>query len=105
MRIDVKGILEGAWNSLFIRDSIEKVHQERMAICRQCIANSERAKLEKGYKTFRPDLHCTLCGCNLDMKTRCMSCECPDHQWDKVMTAEEEQQLTDKIDQHNGSNS
>lgn len=104
MRIDFKGILEGAWNSIFVRDSIEKVHEERLKICVDCSSNSEKMK-ERGYKTFRPDLHCTICGCNLDMKTRCMSCECPDHKWDKVMSEEEEKQLTDKIDKENGSNS
>lgn len=96
MRIDLKGILEGAWNSIFVKDSIEKVHEDRLHICNGCSWNSTAMK-DKGYKTFRPDFFCTQCGCNLDMKTRCMSCDCPIGKWTAQMTEEEENKLTDKL--------
>ena len=98
MKIDFKGILEGAWNSIFVKESIEKVHDQRLDICMRCPYNSLTMKEKSGYKTFRPDLHCTICGCNLDMKTRCMACECPDHKWGSEMTEEEEKEITDKIE-------
>lgn len=97
MKIDFKGILEGAWNSVFVKDSIEKVHNERIEICNKCPYNSVAMK-ENNYKSFRPDFHCTVCGCNLDMKTRCMACECPIHKWDPLTTEEEEKQIIIKLE-------
>jgi hypothetical protein len=81
MKIDFKGILEGAWNSVFVKESIEKIANERDAICRGCSENSDHAKKYKGYKTFRPDFHCTVCLCDLHMKTRALSQACPKGKW------------------------
>lgn len=104
MKIDFKGILEGAWNSIFIKDSIEKVHKERLEICNTCEYNSEAMKA-KGFKTIRIDYHCTLCGCNLDMKTRCMSCECPVKKWEALMSEVEDTTMMDKLNKDGNSNS
>jgi hypothetical protein len=98
MKIDLKGIIEGAWNSVFVKDSIEQVHNERLKICMTCPHNSQSMKELMGYKSFRPDLHCTVCGCNLDMKTRCLACECPIKKWVAVASVEEEKQITDKLE-------
>jgi hypothetical protein len=98
MKIDFKGLLEGAWNSVFVKDSIEKVHHERIEICRKCPFNSIIMKEENGYKSYRPDFHCTICGCNLDMKTRCMACECPTHKWEALVTEEQEKEIITKLD-------
>lgn len=97
MKIDFKGILNGAWNSLFIKESVEAVHKERMEVCRKCSYNSETMKKESDYKTFRPDFHCVICGCNLDMKTRCMACECPEKKWGLLMSEKEEQEMNSKL--------
>lgn len=98
MKIDFKGLLEGAWNSVFVKDSIEKVHNNRMQICDACPFNSDNMKAENNYKTFRPDFHCTVCGCNLDMKTRCMACECPTHKWEALATEEQEKEIIIKLE-------
>lgn len=97
MKIDFKGILEGAWNSVFVKESIEKVAAERIAICRGCSKNSDHQKQYSGYKSFRPDFHCTVCGCDLHMKTRCMSCECPMHKWVAQASENDEQQIDDRL--------
>lgn len=81
MKIDFKGLLEGAWNSVFVKENIEKIAEERLEICKGCSHNSDHAKKFNNYKTIRPDFHCTLCGCDLHMKTRCLSCECPIKKW------------------------
>lgn len=97
MKIDIKGILTGAFNSVFVQDSIEKVAEERLAICEVCPDQSENKK-KKGYDTFRPDVHCTLCGCNLHMKTRALSQECPVSKWKAEISTEEEIELDKKLD-------
>lgn len=98
MKISIKGILEGAWNSVFVKESIEEVAKERNEICKGCAMNSEHAKRFNNYKTFRPDFHCTVCGCDLHMKTRSLSSECPLGKWKALGSQEEEYQLTQKIE-------
>ena len=97
MKIDFKGILEGSWNSILVKDSIEKVAKYRMDICLNCPYNSNAAKRNAGYKTVRPDLHCIQCGCDLHLKTRCLSCACPLKKWEDYVTQEEEFQITQKL--------
>lgn len=97
MKIDFRGLLEGAWNSVFVKESIEEVHKERLQMCEKCVYNSTVMKEQTNYKTFRPDFHCTLCGCNLDMKTRCMACECPIQKWRALISEEEENMITSKL--------
>lgn len=98
MKFDVKGIINGAWNSIVVKDWIEKVAEERLAICNVCPENSDMAKTFKNYKTFRPDFHCTLCGCNLHMKTRSMSQECPIKKWGAHMTEQEEIDMNKQVE-------
>lgn len=83
-KIDIKGIVQGAYNSIFVRKWVEAVAIERTEICKECPVFSVNAKLN-GYLTNRLDDHCTDCGCNIHMKTRCMDCECPQKRWLKVM--------------------
>lgn len=83
-KVDIKGILQGVYNSIFVSKWVEAISIERMEICKDCSFYSENAKAN-GYVTDRPDFHCTDCGCNLHLKTRCMDCECPQKKWTKVM--------------------
>lgn len=98
MKISIKGILEGAWNSIFIKEEIEKVANERQEICKGCSMNSDHAKRFNKYKTFRPDYHCVSCGCNIIMKTRSMAEHCPLDKWPAQMSKEEEEELTKKLE-------
>lgn len=94
MHFDFKGIMQGAFNSIFVREEIEKIADERINICRECPHDSESAKkLNPDLKNkLRPDEHCGLCGCNLHMKTRSLSQVCPDKppRWDKVVEEQQE---------------
>lgn len=96
MKVDFKGILEGAWNSIFVKKEIEAIALERITICNNC----EHAGIRK---IIPFDLHCILCGCNLEMKTHCLSCECPIGKW-KAETEEKTEQEIDiklKADENN----
>lgn len=95
MKINFKNILEGAWNSVFIKEEIEKVANERLAICATC---ENRAK-----RSFPPfDYHCKLCGCNLEMKTRSLSESCPISKWKAEVSEEEDNKILDKIKSEDG---
>jgi hypothetical protein len=61
-----------------------------MAICRACDYNSIHAG---PVSPFRTDEHCTKCHCTLAAKTKCLSCACPEHYWEGVITSEEEQKI------------
>jgi hypothetical protein len=96
MKIDFKGLLQGAFNSIFVKEEIEKIAGQRLAICRGCPFNSINAQ-KTGYETSRFDEHCTDCGCNLHMKTRCLSCKCPKDKWGIEMSEDEELKLNEKL--------
>lgn len=104
MKISIKGILEGAWNSIFVKEEIEKVAKERQDVCAGCSMNSDHAKRFNKYKTFRPDYHCVSCGCNIVMKTRAMAEHCPLGKWLAQMSQEEEYELTKKLEEDGKDN-
>jgi hypothetical protein len=79
-----------------VKQQVEKVATQRLSLCKGCAHNSDNKK-RSGYKSFRPDVHCTICGCNLELKTRCMSCECPIKKWTPVLSESEEKQLDEKL--------
>lgn len=87
-------IFEGWKNHLspsaFYLEQINRAHTERMAICRACPHNSLN---DKKASPFRPDEHCTSCGCTLAAKTKCLSCSCPLNKWTAIITPEEEQTI------------
>jgi len=96
MKINFSQIYEGWKNNLFpaadMRDYINKIGEERMAICEDCDLISTK------HKSIRPDVHCTDCGCMLSAKTKCLSCECPKGKWLAVMSSrEEEEQLKNDV--------
>ena len=82
--LNFKQIYEGWRNKIVppaeLRDTIQQVSAERIAICNSCVFHS------KNHDTpLRPDDHCTNCGCNLDAKTKCLSCDCPIRKWTSVI--------------------
>lgn len=82
--MNFKQIYEGWRNKLVppseLRETIQQVSAERLAICNTCVFHS------KNHDTpLRPDAHCTDCGCNLEAKTACLSCDCPKRKWVAVM--------------------
>ena len=98
MKLSLKGIIEGTFNSIFVKQEIEEIAKERDQICRECPMNSDLQKKLNKYKTFRPDFHCVVCGCDLHLKTRALSQECPLGKWGAHLTQEEEFNLTKKLE-------
>jgi hypothetical protein len=85
-------IFEGWRNHLFppeyLKERIKQIHDVRYAICIECELHSSR------HNTFRPDEHCTECGCPIHAKLKCLSCECGIHKWNAVLTQEQEEEIT-----------
>lgn len=82
--INFSQIYEGWRNKLVppreLRQVIHDVSEERLDACSNCEHHS------KNHDTpLRPDAHCVHCGCNLDAKSKCLSCECPIGKWLKVI--------------------
>lgn len=96
MHFDFKGIIEGAWNSIFVKAKIEEIANERGAICNVCSHNSVN---KKDQKFVNPLPHCTLCGCNLHMKTRSLAQVCPDKppRWEAVVDQKQEDEIDQKM--------
>lgn len=99
MKVDIKGIIEGTYNKVITTKWIEEVAQERISICSSCEWYSENKK-KQGYITHRPDYHCTDCGCNLSLKTRCMSCSCPINKWKEVVDEKDWEKIKLKLNAH-----
>jgi nucleoid DNA-binding protein len=104
MRIDIKGIMEGIWNSVFVKQTVEEIAKQRTVICKGCSLNSDHQKKYNNYKTLRPDFHCTDCGCDLHLKTRALSQSCPKGKWLAQITQEQEYELNKKLDETDNNN-
>ncbi len=89
-------ILEGIKNTVFKKADIEDVFVSRMEICETCpeldIAGSKCAAA--GTQPC-----CGNCGCSLRFKLRSMSSACPLNKWDAVLSQEEEDLLTNNLNQ------
>jgi hypothetical protein len=87
-------IYEGWKNKLLpdreLKDIIDSTTKERIKICNSCEFHSSN---RVGYKSLRPDAHCTNCGCTLSAKTACLSCQCPLNKWMPVMTRKQEDEM------------
>lgn len=74
-------IIEGFKNTYApeeaLKNTIREVSIRRLSICDTCKSNSKHADP----KSLRPDTFCTECGCNLEAKTKCLSCDCPLKKW------------------------
>lgn len=74
MKIDIKGILQGINNSIFVKEEVEKIAEDRANICKGCPYYSKN--VEEANK-LRKDAYCVVCGCNIHLKTRALSAHCP----------------------------
>jgi len=88
-------ILEGMFNYYFTRKKIEKIASYRNDICSTCPLIDL-----KGDKCEVPGTHpcCGDCGCSLKYKTYSMSSECPQGNWFAVMSEEEEDDITARLE-------
>lgn len=71
-------IAESIWNTIN-KDSLTedelKTIISRKLICEECPYNSKNVTAED-FHTDRLDDHCIHCGCNIDLKVKCLSCRC-----------------------------
>lgn len=86
-------ILEGYFNYHFRKKAYKRIAKRRYDICKQCPLFDV-----KGEKCEVPGTQpcCGSCGCSLDYKVYCLSCECPEGYWHAVMTQEEEDALNNE---------
>lgn len=87
-------IIKGIINNIELNYNIlpENIRSEiirRRIICETCPFNSYNAKNSveyksitgKHYKSRRKDLHCSFCGCPIDIRTSSMSVSCGIEDW------------------------
>jgi hypothetical protein len=90
-------ILEGLRNSVFKRDDVELIANERIAICRsnECGFHDpngiSEAAVAKGKES------CGSCGCKLSWKTRSLSSNCPINSWEAILSETEEAALNNNL--------
>lgn len=79
MKINVRHILEGIKNSIFVKEEVEKIANERYEICKKCPKlSTAKDDSQKGeyHSKLRPDEHCTICACNIHAKVRSLHTAC-----------------------------
>jgi hypothetical protein len=89
-------ILHGMTNKVanhfrLLSDEKKEIIADRMERCLGCPYNSINARVSqeyeqltgKHYDTARPELHCSLCGCILEIKTSSLSSDCGIVDWNE----------------------
>lgn len=105
---NLKHVLEGITNSIFVREEVEALASVRYEICKGCSKNSNNkysssVVFDPGpyYSTNRPDEHCSMCACNIHAKVRSLHTECPIGKWKAVANKEEAAKIAAAIDDIN----
>ena len=87
-------ILEGIKNKIFKKEDIEIIAKERLDVCKECPHID--LKGDQCYvKGTQPC--CSLCGCDLSLKTRALSSACDDKRWNALLSEEEEDKLNESL--------
>jgi hypothetical protein len=91
-------IVEGVTNSIFKKEDVEEIAEQRMAICATCqlITHDDKGCMVAG-TTPCCDERQGGCGCSLGFKVRSLSSDCPLGKWTAELTQEEEDQLNQKL--------
>jgi hypothetical protein len=91
-------IIEGITNSIFKREDVEEIAEQRISICKECTLYDQSGK---GCAVPGTQPCCNEgmggCGCSLSLKTRALSSECPLGYWKAVLSEEEEDKLNEKL--------
>lgn len=96
-------ILEGIVNSVFKREHIEEIAQERLAICASNACGLYDADGSSERAVVKGSPACAGCGCKLEYKTRAMATYCylqdmGEHPlWVAVLTPAEAEILEDRL--------
>ncbi len=85
-------ILEGIYNSVFLKRKYKKIVNARQAICKTCVHYDTDGKdcMVPGSQPC-----CGYCGCSLNFKQHSLSSGCDLGKWHAVLTEEEEDKLSD----------
>lgn len=95
-------IIEGITNSIFKKEDVEAIAEERLNICRSCPSKLFNDK-DDSVSCIVPgtgpccDLSKGGCGCSLGFKTRSMSAYCELEHWGPELSQEEEDNLNQKL--------
>jgi hypothetical protein len=93
-------IIEGITNSIFKREDVEMIAEERMKICRECPSHLYDEKGE-GCMVIGTGPCCDMtkggCGCSLGFKTRSLSAGCELGHWNAELSDQEEDLLNEKL--------
>jgi hypothetical protein len=91
-------IIEGITNSVFKREDVEEIAQQRMQVCMNCALYDVQGD---GCMVPGTQPCCNEkmggCGCSLGFKTRSLSSACPKGYWDAELNEHEEDQLNEKL--------
>lgn len=91
-------IIEGISNSIFKKEDVEQIAQDRMNICLSCDLYTDDSN---GCMVAGTHPCCNQnkggCGCSLGFKTRSLSSACPLGHWQAELTQEEEDKLNQKL--------
>jgi hypothetical protein len=93
-------IVEGVVNSVFKKEDVELIAEERMSICRRCPSGCFD---QEGTGCMIPGTQpcCNQdkggCGCSLGFKTRALSSACPLEHWPAEISEDEEIVLKEKL--------
>jgi hypothetical protein len=91
-------IIEGITNSVFKKEDVELIADERMKICFFCdlyTENSEGCMVPGTHPCCNQNMG--GCGCSLRFKIRSLSSSCPLGHWPAELTQEEEDKLNQKL--------
>lgn len=91
-------ILEGIRNSIFRKEDVEEVAEQRTKICQGC----ESYDMEGSGCVVPGSAPCCNannggCGCRIAWKVRALSEDCPKGKWKAILSFEEEQSLREKL--------
>lgn len=91
-------ILEGVTNSIFRKEDVEQIAQQRMQICEKCeLLDVQGDGCMVGGTAPCCNEKLGGCGCSLTFKTRSLSSECPKGYWLAEVTQEEEDVINQKL--------
>ena len=104
MKVDWKGLVRGLYNKAMGAEWVKEVAAKRYNDhCKSCDHNSKVAIANGKYKSIRPDEHCVLCGCNIDLKTHDMAQICPKKLWVAEVSIEDGEAIDKIVNQNEKS--
>lgn len=90
--------MEGITNSIFKKEDVEAIAEQRLTICKSCKLYDDKG-VGCTVPITQPCCNENLggCGCSLSLKTRALSSDCPKGKWKAELTEEEEDLLNQKL--------